>query len=110
MKNYKTLIFVIVLGLTMLASVSLAAGAEKGEGLKNAVWQAVNLIILLAVFYKFGKRPVKDFLRNRSQSIKDSIEEAKKAKQKAEALFKEYQGKLERLGQEAEAIYEQISR
>ncbi|MEE8448445.1 MAG: F0F1 ATP synthase subunit B [Thermodesulfobacteriota bacterium] len=109
MKNYRALIFTIVLGLMMLASVSLGAEAGEGEGLKEAIWQAVNLLILIAIFYKFGKRPIKEFLENRRRSIRNSIEDAQKAKQEAEALFKEYQGKLERLGQQAEEIYEKIS-
>lgn len=110
MKNYKTLILVVALGLAMLASISFAAGGEKGAGLKDAIWQGVNLVILIAVFYKFGKRPIKDFLENRRRSIRNSIEEAQKAKQEAQALFDDYQGKLKRLGREAEEIYEQISR
>jgi F-type H+-transporting ATPase subunit b len=104
-----------------------------GSAYKNSPalgWTLVTFAIFLAVLIKFAKKPLSDFLLERSLNIKNAIEEARRAKLDAEAKLKQYeqrlldldaeisqmradfqhQGELERarLKQEAEKIAEQI--
>lgn len=92
-----------------LAGPAFGAVAGTEAGLKTAAWQAVNLAILFAVFYKFAKRPAREYLERRQRAIEASIVEAKKAREEAEALFKDYQQRLARISQEAEEIYRKVS-
>lgn len=93
-------------------------------------WTLITFVIFVAFITKFAKKPLGAFLQERSDLIKNSIEEAKRAKLDAAAKLKQYeqrlleldaeiikmrsdfqhQGELERarLQQDAEKIAEQI--
>lgn len=93
-------------------------------------WTLITFAIFVAFIIKFTKKPLGDFLQQRSDHIRNSIEEAKRAKLDAAAKLKQYeqrlleldaeilkmksdfkhQGELERarLKQDAERIAEQI--
>lgn len=93
-------------------------------------WTLITFVIFVAFVVRFAKKPLALFLQERSDHIKNSIEEAKRAKLDATAKLKQYeqrlleldveiakmksdfhhQGELERarLKQEAEKIAEQI--
>lgn len=109
MKKYHLFAAGLFLFALALAGPAFGAAAGREAGLKTAAWQAVNLAILFVVFYKFAKRPVKEYLERRQRAIELSIVEAKMAREVAEALFKDYQGKLARISQEAEEIYRKVS-
>ncbi len=64
----------------------------------------LNFAVLVAVIYIFAKKPVASMLQKRRESIKQSIEEAERAKQEGEQLFQEYEARLKKLDQEIEHI------
>lgn len=108
LKKY-CLLAAILLFLLVVADSAFAAAAGVEAGLKTAAWQAVNLAILFAVFYKFAKRPVREYLERRQRAIAASIMEANRAKEEAEALFRNYEERLARISQETEEIYRKLS-
>jgi F-type H+-transporting ATPase subunit b len=58
---------------------------------------AINLAVLLLIFYKYGKAPISEGLKSRRATIAREIEEATRMKQEAEARAAKYQEKLSHL-------------
>ena len=63
-----------------------------------------NFAVLVAILYKFAKKPVAGMLQKRRATIKQSIEDAEHAKQEGERLFHENEARLKKLDQEIERI------
>ncbi|MDD5712707.1 MAG: hypothetical protein PHY31_08120, partial [Smithellaceae bacterium] len=80
----------LVLGLTavVLASGGGEEGAE-GPNWMNLTWRMLNFIALVWFLWWFLASKVKDFFGGRREDIKKSLEEARAAKEEAEAKFKE---------------------
>lgn len=68
------------------------------------VFKIINFAVLVAVLVKFGGKPLKNYLQSRSKGIKDKVDEADRLQKEAEALKKEYEGKLAKLDDEIEAF------
>jgi F-type H+-transporting ATPase subunit b len=60
----------------------------------------LNFGILIYVYVSFGKKPVREALKERRDSIAKDIEEAQKMKKEAKQRAKKYQAKLEGLDAE----------
>ncbi|MEK7736123.1 MAG: F0F1 ATP synthase subunit B [Nitrospirota bacterium] len=73
-----------------LASVSIAfasGGGEEGSAgaiAKDYLWKIINFGILFFVLYKFGKKPLQSFLKQRTELIEKTLKEAKEAKELAQ--------------------------
>jgi len=103
-------VFGLILGLALLLSGTLAAGAEHGEQsggglspipttLKDiqgdlAVWTAVVFLVLLLVLWKFAWGPIRSGLEKREQGIADQIAQAEQSNRKAQQLLDQYDQKL----------------
>jgi len=57
----------------------------------------VNLLVLLGIYYKYGKGPISEGLKSRRATVAREIEEAKRMQQEAEARAAKYQEKLSHL-------------
>ena len=92
-----------------------AHGEHAGHELKAINWtdfgnkeqapyvsQLVNFAVLLAIFYFFGKGPIRAGLVARRASVAKEIEDAQRMKREAEERAKMYQAKLDSLGEELE--------
>jgi F-type H+-transporting ATPase subunit b len=79
-----------------------------GEPILSIVFKFVNFGILVAILVKFGGKPLKNFLINRHNTIKEKIEEASKLLAEAEILKQEYEGKLARLDGDIEVFKKTI--
>ncbi len=79
-----------------------------GEPILSIVFKFVNFGILVAILVKFGGKPLKNFLMNRHNTIKEKIEEASKLLAEAEILKQEYEGKLARLDGDIEVFKKTI--
>lgn len=101
-------VFGIALSILILSAPALAA--EEEGSLKLVAWQAVNVAILVAVLYKFGRRPIKEYLEKRRKKVALALEEARRLMEEAENSFKEHEAKLSKLASEAEEIYERMIR
>lgn len=65
---------------------------------------ALNLLILYFFMKKLLFKPVTQFMENRAKSIKDSIDNAEKAKAEASVLKQQYENKLLTAKDEADKI------
>ncbi len=77
---------------------------QGGESLLDWVFKFVNFAVLVGILIKFAGKPLKDYLRNRHDTIKAKIDEANKTVQEAEALKAQYERKLSQLDEEVEAF------
>jgi len=66
--------------------------------------QVVNFAILLAIIVKFAKKPFKEFLKKRHDTVKERLDEAERLLKEAAALKAHYVEKLSRLPEEIEAF------
>jgi len=62
----------------------------------------LNLVVLLAIYIGFGRKPVSDALKKRKADIAHDIEEAARVKREAEERAKKYQADLANLDQDLE--------
>ncbi len=88
-----------------------AAEAGGGNPVQVDYWQAAYTIIiflcLLAILAKFAFKPIVASLKKREEFIRESLEDARKNREQAEARLKEYEAKLVQAGQETAAILDQ---
>jgi len=87
-------------------------GAEGGStlftgDLGNILWTLVTFVIVLVLLGKFAWGPILGALQKREEFIRDSLDQAKKDRQAAEARLKEYSDKLQTAREEASAIVEE---
>jgi F-type H+-transporting ATPase subunit b len=74
------------------------------ESIWSWVFKFVNFFVLVGVLVKFAGKPLKDYLINRHQTIKDKLEEAERLLREAEALRVEYEKKIAKLDEEVDAF------
>ena len=76
-----------------------------GINLPTLLAQIVNFLILLAIVYFFGyKKLLKKMLDERSQKIKDSMEQAEKVKEQAAKAEEDFKKRLEVSGKEGQEV------
>jgi F-type H+-transporting ATPase subunit b len=68
----------------------------------------INLVVLLGIYYKFGKQPISEGLKSRRATIAREIEEAQRMRQEAEARALKYQEKLSHLETELKETRESL--
>ena len=98
-------------GFFLLLPVILWA-AEEGHGehvpsISDLVFPVINFLLFVFILYRYVIPTVRDALRNRREKITLALEEAKRAKEEAERLRKDYELKLAGLAAEQEKIREQ---
>jgi F-type H+-transporting ATPase subunit b len=108
-KNQKTKFFqILTFGIFTLTftAVALASGAEEGGAplWKEYMWKIINFLILVVVLVKFGKKPLQDYLKQRTEIIAKTLQEAKEAKEAAQKALREVEGRLKAKDAEIEAI------
>lgn len=75
--------------------------------LGNAIWTLIIFLCVLFVLGKFAWRPILGALQQREQFIHQSLVEAKRDREEAEARLREYVAQLDRAREEATAIVEE---
>ena len=71
---------------------------------------AINFLILIGIFYRFGRKPLAEGLKERKKSIATSIENAQKILGEAKQRSRKYKNKLEKVEADAqEAKQSQVS-
>lgn len=108
--NYR--LWLVIVGL--LPTVVQAAEDTHGGAVSpfagdfgTALWTLVIFIIVLVVLGKFAWGPILSGLQGRENFIRDSLDQAKKDREEAEARLKEYTEKIEASRSEASAIVEE---
>ena len=94
-------------------SFFLVIAAEGGSGgllsvnVGLAFWTTLTFLILLFLLGKFAWKPILSALKQREDAIKDSLEQAEKAKDEAKKILEENQASLSKAGEESKKIIEQ---
>ena len=77
----------------------------------DTFWALVSLVIFLIIVFAAGApKQITALLDRRSQRIRDELEDARKAREEAQALLSEYQRKRREAEADAEAIVEEARR
>ena len=108
-KNHKTKFFqVLTFGIftLVLTAVAIASGGEEGHTplWKDYMWKIINFLILVVVLVKFGKKPIQNYLKQRTEMIAKTLQEAKEARETAQKALQEVEGRLKAKDAEIEAI------
>ncbi|MCX7913165.1 MAG: F0F1 ATP synthase subunit B [Thermodesulfovibrionales bacterium] len=104
MKN--TFLFVIFFCLIVSVSFVSAAGPATEEGPMAWVWRILNFAILVFLLVKFAGKPLKNFLKQRSEMIEKSIKDAQEAKEIAKKALEEVEQRLKLKDKEVAEILE----
>ncbi|MCX5716965.1 MAG: F0F1 ATP synthase subunit B [Nitrospirae bacterium] len=85
-----------ILYLASAAVVHASGGGEEGTSviLKDYLWKIINFGILFFIIFKFGKKPLQDFLKKRTELIEKSLKEAREAKELAQKALAEVEERL----------------
>ncbi|ODS36801.1 MAG: ATP synthase F0 subunit B [Candidatus Altiarchaeales archaeon WOR_SM1_79] len=68
------------------------------------IWTFISFVILLVLLWKVAYKPITKALKNREDSIRNSLEEANKTRESAEALLNDYKNQLAQAREEAQKI------
>ncbi|MBA4418091.1 MAG: hypothetical protein C0392_09300 [Syntrophus sp. (in: bacteria)] len=79
-----------------------------GENWLDWAWKILNFAVLVGILIKFAGKPLKEYLVNRHNAVKEKIEEAERLYRDAGDLKKEYEAKLARLDEEIDAFKKKI--
>ncbi|MDQ7786460.1 MAG: F0F1 ATP synthase subunit B [Thermodesulfovibrionales bacterium] len=94
---------VFTLATTAVAFAS--SGEEAHTPLwKDYMWKIINFGVLIIILWKFGKTPVQNALRQRTELIEKTLKEAKEAKEAALKAMQEVEQKLKTKDEEIKAI------
>ena len=93
--------------ILQFALISLAFGAEEaghGGEWKEWLWRILNFAILVVILVKFMGKPLKEFLRKRTELIEKTLQEAKEARELAQKALAEIEERLKLKDREIEEI------
>jgi F-type H+-transporting ATPase subunit b len=89
---------IIIMGILLAAGTSWAAGsgdaASGWDAWKMVVYQAINLVVLLAIIVKFAGPTVRNALKGRAERVTQDIDEAAALHAEAKKMLDEYSEKL----------------
>ena len=99
---------------TIFAFIALVVSEGEGGGggllsvnVGLAVWTTLTFILLVFLLAKFAWKPILSSLKQREDAIKDSLEQAEKAKEEAKQILAENQNSLAKAEDEAQKIIAQ---
>jgi F-type H+-transporting ATPase subunit b len=92
------------LAVASLGFASSGGGEEHTPLWKEYMWKIFNFLLLVVVLFKFAKKPLANFLQNRTALIEKTLNEAKEAKEAAQKALQEVEGRLKAKDAEIEAI------
>ncbi|HEY3301906.1 MAG TPA: ATP synthase F0 subunit B [Candidatus Binatia bacterium] len=94
--------------LSLVWAMPAVAAEEHAASVTELVFPLINFLIFLYLIKRFGLPLVGDYLRSRREGIAASIREADEAKQRADALARDYKSRLARLAEETRGIRESL--
>jgi F-type H+-transporting ATPase subunit b len=68
------------------------------------IWTVISFVILLVLLWKVAYKPITKALKKREDTIRDSLEEANKTRESAEALLNDYKKQLTQAREEVHKI------
>lgn len=108
----RTLIACVVAGVFAAGLAQAAGGAEKSQAeiVRETLWQAFNLVVIVVLLVYFGRKPISDYFASRRQGIQAQISQAADLLSQAEHRNSELQRRLVDLSAELESIRESAGR
>jgi F-type H+-transporting ATPase subunit b len=107
-QQLKRVISPLIIFSIVFASCAFAAGAPEESGhaslVKEYIWKIINFAILVFILFKFGKKPLGDFLRKRTELIEKTLNEAKEAKEAALKALREAEERVKTKDSEVKEI------
>ena len=94
---FSSILFISIFSTTIFAS----AGESGNSQVMDFIWKSVNFLILIAIIYKFAKKPVANALSSSAKSAKQLIDEAREAEKKVSSSLIEMKSKIASLEKEA---------
>jgi F-type H+-transporting ATPase subunit b len=86
------------------AFASEEGGAAHASIFKEYMWQIINFGILAFILFKYGRKPLKSFLKQRAELIEKTLKEAREAKEAAEKALLKVEERLKTKDKEIEEI------
>ncbi|HTY64875.1 MAG TPA: ATP synthase F0 subunit B [Acidobacteriota bacterium] len=96
--------FLAIAGSAAFPATALAAEESEPWGAWLSVGRVFNLLLVVAVLILLTRKPLSNFLASRSDSIREQLAEAQKARAEAEARLAEVQSRMSRLDDELKEI------
>ena len=100
----------LVVGLTLSGVAQAAGGGDDHDPVMEAVFQGINLLIIVGLILYFGRGPIGEFFKTRREGIQSDLSEASELLTAAEQRNAELQRRLVDLTSEVEEIREGASR
>ncbi|GAC1358868.1 MAG: hypothetical protein NVSMB47_11730 [Polyangiales bacterium] len=84
--------------------------AAKGHGVPVTpyIYVLINALVLYAIYYYAGKKPVSEGLKSRRDTIAKELDEAAKIKAEAQAKLDEYTERLDKLDHELDRMRQEL--
>ena len=102
-----------VVACAFAATVAHASGAahkSHAEVVRETLWQAFNLVVIVALIVYYGRKPVSAYFASRRQGIQTQLSQAAELLNQAEHRNSELQRRLVDLSAELDTIRENSSR
>ncbi|NWF75992.1 MAG: F0F1 ATP synthase subunit B [Nitrospirae bacterium] len=109
-KNKKLRTLILPLFISGIVFTSYAFGSSGGEEAahtplwKDYMWKIINFAVLIIILWKFAKKPFQNFLKNRTELIEKTLNEAKAAKEAAMKALQEVEERLKTKDAEIESV------
>ena len=100
----------VALAIVGAALPAHASDAGSGDIVRELLWQAANLVLLLGVLFAAARKPVSAYFAERREQIASDIKTAEQLLVDSRAQFAQWQGKLAEMEQEIESIREETRR
>ncbi len=102
--GFATPFFFFLLSFALWAAEEGKGGHEGGWGLGGLFFSTINFLLFAAILRKYALPAARDAIRRRRDKIVRALNEAKRAKEEAEALRRAYEEKLAGLAAEQERM------
>jgi len=82
MKNMIRLFIFVLFASFWSTALYATGGGDVGSPLMDFVWKTLNVAVLVAIIYKFARKPVASALNSTAQSAKQVVDDARSAEEK----------------------------
>lgn len=107
---YAAAAFFSFAGVALAVGGGGEGGGHEGSLFTEYLWKVLNFGILVAVLVKFMGKPMKAFLRQRTELIEKTLSEARQARELAEKALRDVQERLKNKDRELEELLAQARR
>ncbi len=112
MQNSKFKIQLIATSIVIINFIFVAAAFAAGEGgehhltWKDWFWPIINFAVIVSLLVYFGRKPLREYFKKRTELIEKSLEEAAEAKELARKSLHAVKERLKNTDSEMEQILE----